>query len=136
MPITDRIVDVPGVAPGTGYAHAVTVTGQLAFIAGQVAMDVDGQLVGDGDMGTQAAQALSNLSAVMQTLGAGWADVVRLGWYVTDVTQLQEIRGVRDDVLRPALGERPNPSSTLVEVASLFRPGFLVEVDAVVALPD
>jgi enamine deaminase RidA (YjgF/YER057c/UK114 family) len=38
--------------------------------------------------------------------------------------------------LRPSLSERPNPASTLVQVATLFRPGFLVEVDAVVALPD
>jgi enamine deaminase RidA (YjgF/YER057c/UK114 family) len=46
------------------------------------------------------------------------------------------IREVRDRLIRPALGDRPNPASTLVQVAALFRPEFLVEVDAVVALPD
>jgi enamine deaminase RidA (YjgF/YER057c/UK114 family) len=43
---------------------------------------------------------------------------------------------VRDELIRPALGDLPNPASTLVQVAALFRPEFLVEVEAVVALRD
>lgn len=121
--------------PGRGYAHAVTVTGTLAFIAGQVAIDGNGQLVGPGDVATQTRQALHNLEAVLSALGAGWADVVKFGWYVTGTSELQTLRDVRDEFLRPVLGERPNPASTLVQVAALFQPGFLVEVDAVVSLP-
>jgi enamine deaminase RidA (YjgF/YER057c/UK114 family) len=45
MPIDERLTDVPGVSPGPGYAHGVTVSGRLAFISGQVALDEDGQLV-------------------------------------------------------------------------------------------
>jgi enamine deaminase RidA (YjgF/YER057c/UK114 family) len=136
VPILDRLTEAEGVAPGPGYSHAVTVSGRLAFVSGQVALDADGKLAGEGDLRAQASQALSNLRGVLRTLGADWADVVRFGWYILDVTQVQAIRDARDEQIRPILGDRPNPASTLVQVASLFRPEFLVEVDAVVALPD
>ena len=135
MPILDRLTEADGVAPGPGYSHAVTVSGRLAFVSGQVALDADGKLVGEGDLRAQAAQVLRNLHGVIRALGADWADVVRFGWYVLDVTQIQGIRDARDEQIRPVLGDRPNPASTLVQVASLFRPGFLVEIDAVIALP-
>lgn len=136
VPIVDRLTSVPDVAPGPGFAHAVTTTGRLAFVSGQVALDADGQLVGPGDLAAQTAQALRNLHGILGALGAGWPDVVRFAWYVLDADSVQVIRDVRDEFIRPSLGERPNPASTLVQVAALFRPGFLVEVDAVVALPD
>jgi enamine deaminase RidA (YjgF/YER057c/UK114 family) len=135
MPIMDRLTEVPGVAPGPGFAHAVTVTGRLAFISGQVALDEAGQLAGPGDLAAQTRQALTNLHRILRELGAGWPDVVRFGWYVLDAGQVQVIRDVRDELIRPALGDRPNPASTLVQVAALFRPGFLVEVEAVAAVP-
>ena len=68
-------------------------------------------------------------------MACDWADVVRFSWYVLDATDVQVIRDVRDEVIGPALAGRANPASTLVQVAALFRPEFLVEVDAVVALP-
>ena len=136
VPIVDRLTSVPDVAPGPGFAHAVTATGRLAFVSGQVALDADGQLVGPGDLAAQTAQALRNLHGILRALGASWPDVVRFAWYVLDASSVQVIRDVRDEFIRPSLGDRPNPASTLVQVAALFRPGFLVEVDAVVALPD
>jgi enamine deaminase RidA (YjgF/YER057c/UK114 family) len=135
VPIEDRLTFVPGVASGPGFAHAVTVSGRLAFVSGQVALDENGQLAGPGDLEAQTRQALRNLHAIMSALGADWPDVARFSWYVLDASQVQVIRDVRDELIRPALGDRPNPASTLVQVAALFRPGFLVEVDAVVALP-
>ena len=133
MPIIQRITDVPHAAP---YSHAVVATGPLAFIAGQVALDADGQLVGQGDLAAQAAQALRNLAAVLRELGADWGDVVRLTWYMADVTEIQTLRDVIEGFLRPALGEKSRPASTLMQAAALFRPDVLIEVDAVVALPE
>jgi enamine deaminase RidA (YjgF/YER057c/UK114 family) len=78
VPVSDRLIDVDGVAPGPGYAHAVTVTGRLAFVAGQVAVDADGNLVGAGDLKAQASQVLRNLHGVLRALGADWPDVVAL----------------------------------------------------------
>jgi len=135
MPIENRLADVPGIAPGFGYSHAVVTSGKLAFVAGQIAVDAAGELVGPDDLAAQTRQCLSNMQAVLHELGADWSSVVRFNWYVLDTTELQLIRDVRDEFLKPALGDRPNPASTLVKVAGLFRPGFLVEVDAVVALP-
>ncbi|MBB5869216.1 enamine deaminase RidA (YjgF/YER057c/UK114 family) [Allocatelliglobosispora scoriae] len=141
MPIIDRLASVSDLPDSHGYAHAVVASGPLAFIAGQVAMDADGNLVGADDIRAQTEQAMRNLEAILTTLGAGWADVARLGWYVLDTclvdgTGLQVIRDVRDEFLRPALGDRVNPASTLIGVGGLFRPGYLVEVDAVVAVPE
>jgi enamine deaminase RidA (YjgF/YER057c/UK114 family) len=135
VPLIDRLTEVPGVSPGPGFAHAVTVTGQLAFVSGQVALGAAGEVVGPGDLRAQTRQALSNLAAILRALGADWADVIRFGWYVLDASDVQVIRDVRDELIRPSLGSRPNPASTLVQVAALFRPEFLVEVDAVVAVP-
>jgi enamine deaminase RidA (YjgF/YER057c/UK114 family) len=114
----------------------VVVSGKLAFVAGQVAVDATGAVVGANDLRVQAMQALSNLQRVLTALDADWGDVVRMGWYVLDAAQVQIIRDAREAVLRPVLGDRPNPASTLVEIASLFRPELLVEVDAVVAISD
>ncbi|HUB39034.1 MAG TPA: RidA family protein [Streptosporangiaceae bacterium] len=135
MPVTDRLTDVQGVSPGPGFAHAVTVAGQMAFVSGQVGLDATGQIVAPGDLRAQTRQALSNLEAILRALGADWADVARLSWYVLDASDVQVIRDVRDEMIRPTLGGRANPASTLVQVAALVRPEFLVEVDAVVALP-
>lgn len=133
MPIIQRLADVPHPAR---YSHAVVATGKLAFVAGQVALDSAGQLVGPGDLAAQAAQALRNLETVLGELGADWTNVAKLNWYVVDVTQIQTIRDVLEEFLRPVLGERTNPASTLVQAAALFRSDVLVEVDAVVALPE
>jgi enamine deaminase RidA (YjgF/YER057c/UK114 family) len=136
VPIVNRLSSVPDLAPGPGYSHAVTTTGRLAFVSGQVAFDADGHIVGPGDLAAQTAQALRNLHRILGAFGADWPDVVRLAWYVLDAGAVQVIRDVRDEFIRPSLGDRPNPASTLVQVAALVRPELLVEVEAVVALPD
>jgi enamine deaminase RidA (YjgF/YER057c/UK114 family) len=135
MPITQRLTDISGVPGNRGYAHAVTVSGSLAFVSGQVALDEAGNLVGEGDVVLQTRQALRNLGAILDGLGATWSDVVRFNWYLVDIEGLQAVRDVRDEFLRPALGHAHNPASSLIQVAGLFRPDCLVEVDAVVALP-
>ncbi|MEU7140737.1 RidA family protein [Nocardia sp. NPDC046473] len=132
--INERVTDIPGVAPGFGYAHAVTTSNGLAYVSGQIAVDADGTLVGENDLAAQTRQALTNLQNVLHALGTDWTNLVKLTWFVTDTSQLQDLRDVRDEFLRPALGNLPNPASSLVQVAGLFRPEFLVEVEAVVAL--
>jgi enamine deaminase RidA (YjgF/YER057c/UK114 family) len=105
-------------------------------VSGQVALDADGRLVGPGDLAAQTRQALGNLHRILRELGADWADVARFSWYVTDTSEIQVIRDIRDEFLRPSLGDRPNPASTLVQVAALFRPDLLIEVEAVAVVPE
>jgi enamine deaminase RidA (YjgF/YER057c/UK114 family) len=135
MPITDRVTLIDGVPAPNGYSHAVVASGRTAYVSGQVPLDADGNLVGGSDIGAQTLQCLANIGRILDTLEASWRDVIKIGWYVTDATQVQAVRDARDAILRPVLGDLPNPASTLVEVAALFRPDLLVEVDAVVALP-
>lgn len=135
MPAEERLIRVPALPTTPGYAHAVAVSGRLAFISGQVAVDAEGRVVGVDDLGAQTRQALSNLHHVMREFGADWSDVVKFTWFVLDASEVQTIRDVRDEILRPVLGEVHNPASTLVQVAALFGPEFLVEVEAVVAIP-
>src|SRR6266566_6420618 len=101
MPALDRLATVPGVADGPGFSHAVTTSGRLAFVSGQVALDADGRLVGAGDLAAQTRQALDNLHRILRALGADWPDVVRFGWFVLDTSQVQVIRDTRDEFLRP-----------------------------------
>ena len=117
------------VAPSVGYSHAVVVPlgeAAMVFVAGQVALDRDGALVGPGDMRAQADQAMRNVEAVLAAAGAGWGDVTHLRTFVTDVGRLAEVREVR---ARYITG--PPPASTLVEVSGLVRDEFLIEVEAI-----
>ncbi|GGM68483.1 enamine deaminase RidA [Lentzea pudingi] len=135
MPVPERLTELPDLPTTPGYAHAVTVTGTLAFVSGQVAVDARGCVVGVDDLAAQTRQALGNLHHIIRGLGANWSDVVKFTWFVIDASDVQTIRDVRDEILRPVLGDVPNPASTLVQVAALFGPDFLVEVEAVVAVP-
>ncbi len=68
-----------GMAPGNGYSHAVVATGRVVAIAGQVAMDEQGELVGEGDPWVQAERVFENLRLALAAAGTAFADVVKLG---------------------------------------------------------
>lgn len=112
----------------TGYSHVAEVTaGRPVFIAGQVALDATGTLVGAGDLRAQARQVFENLKAALAAVGAGFDQVVKLNYYLVDASQLPVVREVRDEYLNP----RRLPASTAVEVSRLFREDVLIEVEAV-----
>lgn len=135
MPIHARLTQVPGNAETPSYAQAVVASGRLAFLSGQVSVDENGELVGAGDLAEQTAQALRNLHNVLRSLGADWDNVVRLNWYILDASAITVVREVRERFFRPVLGDVVNPASTLVQVGALADPGYLIEIDAVVAVP-
>jgi enamine deaminase RidA (YjgF/YER057c/UK114 family) len=114
-----------GVAPGNGYSHVVTGRGQWVAISGQVALDPDGQFVGIGDPEAQARQVFENLRRCLSAVGATFEDVVKLTYFVTDIGFLPAIRTVRD-VYIPGT----KPASTAVQVAALFSPDALLEIEA------
>jgi len=112
--------------PSVGYSHAVSGTGRLVAIAGQVAMDESGELVGPGDPQAQAERVFANLALALSAAGATFSDVIKLGIFVTDIAILPVVREVRNRYVDTA---RP-PASTAVRVSALFRPGYVLEVDA------
>lgn len=121
-----RISDPDGVTPGVGYTHVVTGTGRLIAVSGQLALDADGALVGPEDPAAQARQVFENLRRCLAAADAGFADVVKLTYFVTDIAHLPAVRAARDAVIAPDL----LPASTAVQVAALIRPEFLLEVEA------
>ncbi|MFC0622486.1 RidA family protein [Kribbella deserti] len=121
-----------GVARANGYSHVATGPGRWVAIAGQVALDESGELVGPGDAGAQARQVFANLDACLQAAGATFADVVKLGIYVTDIAALPAIRVARDAYVDTA---NP-PASTAVQVVALFKPEVLVEIEAYAIVAD
>ena len=121
-----------GVRPGMGYSHAVGATGRLVAIAGQVAMDEDGELVGPGDPEAQAERVFENLRQVLAAAGASFSDVIKFGIFVTDIEILPAVRDVRDRYVDTA---RP-PASTAVQVVALFRPGYLLEIEALAVVRE
>ncbi|URN17578.1 MULTISPECIES: RidA family protein [Streptomyces] len=121
-----------GVAPGSGYSHVVWGTGRFVAVSGQCALDAEGRIVGDGDPAAQARQVFANLGRCLAAAGATFDDVVKLTYYVTDVAHLPALRAARDEVVDTA---RP-PAGSAVQVAALFRPGLLMEVDAFAVVPE
>ena len=125
MTIEHHVTPV-GMAPGNGYSHAVVAEGRVVAIAGQVAMDESGEVVGEGDASAQADRVFQNLSLALAAAGATFADVIKLNYFVTDIGVLPALRETRDryvDLDAP-------PASTAVQVSALFRPGLLMEIEA------
>jgi reactive intermediate/imine deaminase len=125
-----QAVEVTGVAAPAGhYSHGIVTTGRLLFVAGQVAHDEEGNLVGEGDAAAQARQVLTNLRAVVEEAGGRMEDVARTTLYLTSLEDRGPVGEVRKEFF-PA----PAPANTLLVVASLAAPEFLVEIDAIVAI--
>ena len=122
-------VVVRGVHKTTGYSHAAKSAG-LVFIAGQVAQDADGVLVGRGDIEAQAVQVFENLKAVLASAGATLDDVVKMTTYTTSLAYRPKIAEVRARYFKTSF-----PPNTFVVVASLATPEYLLEIEAVAACP-
>ena len=116
--------------PPRGYSHVVTLPpGRLVWTSGQVPIDGDGNLANGWE--EQTRTAFANVGRALAAAGASWPDVVKLTIFVVDVSELATIRAVRDEFVNAA----SPPTSSLVQVAGLFRPDVLIEVEAVAHLP-
>jgi 2-iminobutanoate/2-iminopropanoate deaminase len=114
------------------YSNVVTIPpGKLVFCAGQVALDANGSVVGEGDIVAQTRQVMENIRLGLEAAGAGFADVVRIVNYITDVGLFSDMAAVRREYLR-----EPYPVSTLVEVKGLMFPELLIEIEAIAVVPE
>ena len=123
-------VTAPGAPEAVGpYVHAVRSNG-LLFCSGQIPLDPrTGDLVGSTPA-EQAGRCLENLAAVCEAAGASLGDAVRLTVYLTDMASLSAVNEVYGSFF-----ETDPPARVAIGVDALPR-GALVEIDAVVALPD
>ena len=117
--------------PNTAYSHTAHVTqGPMLYVSGQIALDENGRVDAPGDMTRQSEVIFSLLDRILAAHGAGFADVVTIRSYLTDMDLRAEYGAVR---LRHFTGAPP--TSTTVEVPRLFHPDALLEVELVAALP-
>ena len=120
-------------APMGTYSQAVRVeTGDAVWIhvSGQIAIDLEGNLVGPGDVRAQTRQVFENLKAILAANGATFADVVKIGTYLTTLEDLAGMREVRGEYLT----SEP-PASTAVQVVALVVPDAVIEIDLVAVVP-
>ncbi|TCH98089.1 RidA family protein [Roseococcus sp. SYP-B2431] len=121
----------PGLMRTPSYSHAAVASGaRTIYTAGQVAVDENGALVGSGDLEAQTKQVMANLGKALTAGGASFADVVKITTYVVDYKP--EMRAVIGKVRGEFFaGRAAPPASTLVGVAALAAPEWLVEIEAI-----
>lgn len=122
-------VAVRGVHKTMGYSHAAKAGG-FVFVAGQVAQDAEGNLVGRGDIEAQAVQVFENLKAVLAAAETSLDQIVKLTTYTTNVVYRQKIAEVRARYFASYF-----PPNTFLVVSSLATPDYLLEIEAVAACP-
>jgi enamine deaminase RidA (YjgF/YER057c/UK114 family) len=118
----------PGVYDPPGYSQAIKVTNAqtILFLAGQVPYDAAGNPAHPGDFTAQARLVFGAVKALVEAGGGTLASVVKITTYVTDMRYRPEFRVIRDEFF----GVR-GPASTMIQVAALSQPDYLIEVEAV-----
>jgi enamine deaminase RidA (YjgF/YER057c/UK114 family) len=112
------------------FSHVVAASGaRTIYTAGQVSIDAEGKLVGPDDLAAQTAQAMRNVRLALTAAGATFADVVKITTYV--VNYAPEQRTVISQARAPFFAGKPPPASTLLGVAALALPEWLIEIEAV-----
>jgi len=126
-------INPPELGTPPGYSQVVEVrAARIIFIAGQTALDRDGNVVGQGNFAAQAAQVFDNLAIALNAADCTPAHLVKMTVFLTDMNNLAAYREARNrffaKVTPPAA-----PAVTLVEVSKLYGPHFLIEIEAIAA---
>ena len=122
--------------PIGAYSQAVRARpGELVFVAGQVALDPAGNLVGQADVGAQTRQTFDNIGRILAGVGASFGNVVEFTTYLVGTDSIEPFIRARLELFPALFPESDYPPNTLLVVAGLVRPEFLVEVKAVAVLP-
>ncbi len=127
-----RYFNPPTLSVPTGYSHVVDVqSGRTIYIAGQVALDKSGNVVGKGNFAAQTTQVFENLKFALAAAGATFDNVVKLNTYVTDMSQVQTLRDTRAKYYG-----KNAPASTLVQVGKLAREELMIEIEAIAIVQE
>lgn len=122
-----------GVSKPANYTHVVTAQGsRIVFIAGQVSVDKDGNVVGAGDLAKQAEQVYENLKTCLASVGATFADVTKMTTFIVSYRPSVD-RAIVGAARQKFLTGDP-PANTLVGVQSLATPDIMIEIEATAVL--
>ena len=126
-----RYINPKGLVQPTGYTHLVIAPdGRTVYIAGQVAFDSTGKVVGEGDFTAQAERVFRNLKVALESVGGSMADLVKTTTFITDIKHIAALREARTRYL--AKGQPP--ANTLLVVSGLARAELLIEIEGVAVL--
>jgi reactive intermediate/imine deaminase len=128
---TRRELRVAGQAEPISHFTDAVQAGDLLFVSGVVPVDENRELVGGDDVVAQARAVFSNMGEILAAGGCGFADVVKVTVFLTDIDDRPLINPVRQQVFGDA-----RPASTLVEVSALVIPGARIEVEAIALIPS
>jgi enamine deaminase RidA (YjgF/YER057c/UK114 family) len=129
-----QLINPPTVAAPHGYSQAAVVdlgNCKMVILSGQVALDAQGNLTGGNDIAKQTEQVFQNIKAIITAAGGNMSHLVKLGYFVKDVSALPALRAIRDRFVNT---QNP-PASTLVQVNNLFRADVLIEIEATAIIP-
>jgi enamine deaminase RidA (YjgF/YER057c/UK114 family) len=133
--VSKQFINPPGLNPTAGFTHVVTATGgRTVHVSGQVSVDERGEVVGRGDFRAQVERTFENLGTALAAAGATFRDVVKVTYFVVGlkpehVPVVREVRGRHLDPRHP-------PASSLVGVAALVVPDWLVEIELVAVVAE
>ena len=126
--MTHEILKLESVHPTKGYSHAAKA-GRTLYIAGQVAQDVQGHLVGKGDFEAQVRQVYENLKNILEEAGGKLENIVKMTTFLTHYSYIETYRSTRDKYF-----SEPCPPNTLLIIESLALPDYMIEVEAIAVL--
>ena len=130
--INVRYLNPSTLSTPTGYTHVVQVHGgRTLYIAGQVAFDKSGNVVGKNDFAAQVTQVFENLKSALAAGGATFDNVVKVTTFVTDLSQMQTLRSIRGKYYGTNA-----PASTLVQITKLAHEDLLIEIEAIAVVPE
>ena len=127
-----QYLNPPTLSAPTGYTHVVQVHGgRTLYIAGQVALDKSGNVVGKGDFAAQTTQVFENLKSALASGGATFDNLVKVTTFVTDLSQMQTLRSIRAKYYG-----KNAPASTLVQITKLANDDLMIEIEAIAVVPE
>lgn len=122
-----ELVNPPGLAPAVGFSHAA-VAGDLVVLGGQTGTDAGGRVTAPGDLVTQFGQAIRNVAAALRAAGSEPGLALKLTYFVTDAAAYRANLPAIGEAYREVFG-RHYPAASLFEVAGLFDPDAMVEIE-------
>jgi len=130
-------INPPNSPPPAGmYSHVARMApGELVFIAGQVAVDAKGTIVGVGDLAAQVDQVFANLGSILKDLGTDFESVVQFTTYLTKAESIPIWMSARGEVFPKLFPGGKYPPNTLLVIDRLVKPEFLLEIEAIARVP-
>lgn len=127
-----QYLNPPELSAPAGYTHIVQVRGgRTIYIAGQVAFDKSGNVVGKGDFAAQTTQVFENLKSALAAAGATFDNLVKVTTFVKDMSQMQTLRSIRAKYYG-----KNAPASTLVQIMKLANDDLMIEIEAIAVVGE